>query len=95
MLPLIEPLLFQSRLKVKANLRLKFHAEGAEHEDVLPVKGYYNFGNHQLIILPPEDDRLGLICDFRAGNDNRCLAAIVHEASLAHCGDDFVFVKKE
>jgi len=86
---------FQSRLQVKANLDLKYTAEGAEQEDVLPVEGYYNFGTHQLVILPPENDRLGLVCSFRAGNDNRCSAAIVHEASLAHCGDDFVFVRKD
>nr|QQZ02317.1 giant globin linker protein [Platynereis dumerilii] len=89
------PKYLPSRLRVRANLRLKYHAEGADQEDVLPVSGYYNFGNHQLIILPPETDRLGLVCNFRAGNDHRCLAAIVHEASLTHCGDDFIFVKEE
>lgn len=30
---------------------------------------------------------------FREGNDDRCLAAIVHEMSLTHCGDDFIFVR--
>nr|QQZ02316.1 giant globin linker protein [Platynereis dumerilii] len=92
---IVRPEYLKSRLLVKANLRLKFFAEGAEQEDVLPVKGYYNFCNHQLVILPPESDRLGLVCNFRAGNDHRCLAAIVHEASLTHCGDDFIFVKEE
>ena len=86
---------FQSRLKVRANLNIVYQAEGAEQTDVLPVEGYYNFGTHQLVILPPESDRLGLVCNFRAGNDNRCNAAIVHEASLTHCGDDFVFVRQD
>nr|P18208.1 RecName: Full=Giant extracellular hemoglobin linker 2 chain [Tylorrhynchus heterochaetus] len=86
---------FQSRLKVKGNLQIKYTAEGRDQEDVLQVKGYYNFGTHQLVILPPEDDRLGIVCNFRAGNDDRCRAHIVHEASLEHCGDDFVFVKED
>jgi hypothetical protein len=85
---------FQARLQVKANLILKYMAQGAEQTDVLPVSGYYNYGTHTLIILPPESDRLGLVCKFRAGNDDRCLAAIVHEATLEHCSDDFIFIRE-
>lgn len=85
---------FQSVLQVKANLVIKYQDHGAEQTDVVPVSGYYNFGGHSLVILPSDTNRLALVCKFRAGNDERCFAAIVHEATLEHCGDDFVFVRE-
>ena len=78
---------------IKGSLRIKFHDKYQAGEDVLQVKGYYNFASRMLVLQPPEDDRLGLVCKFRGGHDDKCEASIVHEASLKSCSD-FIFVKQ-
>jgi hypothetical protein len=61
-----------------------------EGEVALPTVGYYRFATQNLILLPPEDDRLGLICDFDGSNPDRCVGNIVRETSLEPCAR-FIF----
>jgi len=59
----------------------------------LPSVGYYAFGARKLVIVPPEDDRLGLTCSFDGYNLDECHGEIKHEASLEVCAT-IHFVKK-
>lgn len=78
---------------ILANLHIAVEDEEAEHEVVLPTNGYYRFNKHNLVLLPPEDDRLLLICDFDGHNEDKCIGNIVHEATLETCAR-FIFFRK-
>jgi hypothetical protein len=60
----------------------------------LPTIAYYNFGSKKLIVMPPEDDRLGMSCEFDGYNLDRCKGEIKHEASLEVCAT-LLFTRKK
>jgi len=61
--------------------------------DSIPTSGTYHFGRHFLALTPPEDDRLGLYCQFDGYNMDRCEGFIAHEGSMDVCAE-FIFVRK-
>ncbi len=84
---------FQARLDIRGNLKFKYETKTQAGEDVVAVKGYYNFASRMLVVLPPEDNRLGLTCTFSGGRDDKCEASIVYEGTLEPCAT-FTFVKQ-
>lgn len=76
---------FTNTAFVRANIIIKYADKLRSGEVVLPTVGYYNFGASKLILTPPEEDRLGLSCDFDGYNLDRCEGEIKHEASLEVC----------
>lgn len=70
---------------LRVNIHIEFENDRYEGAVSLPTVGYYNFGNHKLIVVPPESDRLGLVCQFDGYDWNRCHGEIKHEASLNTC----------
>jgi hypothetical protein len=68
------------------NNKIRAHVE-------LPTKGMYSTGLRRLVLMPPESDRLGLVCQFGAGSQDRCIGTIKHEASLDECAK-LIFVRK-
>lgn len=79
---------------VRANIIIKYSDSKRTGEVSLPTVGYYAFGASKLILSAPEDDRLGLTCDFDGYNVNRCNGEIKHEASLEICAT-LLFTRKE
>lgn len=78
---------------LRAIIHIHKHTSDSENELSLPTVGYYRFATQNLILLPPEDDGLALICDFDGSNKDKCVGNIVHQASLETCAR-FVFQRK-
>jgi len=78
--------------KVRATISIESETDDHEAEVALPTTGYYRFNSQNLILLPPEDDRLGLICDFDGHNKDRCVGNIGPETSLEACAQ-FIFFR--
>jgi hypothetical protein len=83
---------FPSFPKVRATIDITTESDHHEGEASLPTVGYYRFATQNLILLPPEEDRLGLICDFDGHNPDRCVGNIVRETSLEPCAQ-FIFFR--
>lgn len=79
---------------VRANIHIEFKDNLREGEVSLPTVGYYSFGAKKLILAPPEDDRLGLSCEFDGYNIDRCKGEIKHESSLEVCAT-LLFTRKK
>jgi hypothetical protein len=75
---------------LRADIHIKHDDHGVEGEVVLPTVGYYRFATSNLILLPPEDDHLGLIGDFDGYNFDRFVGNLVKDTSLEPCGQ-FIF----
>jgi len=78
---------------VRAVIEIDSEDHDEESSVALPTKGYYRFATQNLILQPPEDDGLGLICDFDGHNFDKCVGNIVHMASLEPCAK-FIFFRK-
>jgi hypothetical protein len=78
---------------VRALIEIEHEDDETEGAVALPTVGYYRFATQNLILLPPEDDRLGMICDFDGHNPDRCVGNIVRETSLKPCAQ-FIFNRK-
>jgi hypothetical protein len=76
---------FQNRIQVTANVNVEFNSEDSEATASLPTSGYFWFATRELVLFPPENDRLGITCRFNT--DNSCRGHIVHEASGESCAD--------
>jgi hypothetical protein len=76
---------FQTVAYVRAIIHITYAGRAVEGEVALPTVGFYSFGSHKLILAPPEDDRLGLVCEFDGYNADKCQGKIVHEGSLETC----------
>jgi hypothetical protein len=70
---------------MRININIEFENDKIEGAVSLPTVGYYNFGTHKLAIIPPESDRLGLICEFDGSDWDTCHGEIKHESSLHTC----------
>jgi hypothetical protein len=70
---------------LRARIDISKETDEDEGEVALPTTGYYRFATQNLILLPPEDDGLGLICDFDGHDPDKCIGNIVHVASLEPC----------
>jgi hypothetical protein len=78
---------------VRANIIIQFNDGQRTGEVSLPTVGYYSFGASKLVLTPPENDRLGLTCDFDGYNINRCDGEIKHEGSMEVCAT-LLFTRK-
>jgi len=79
---------------LRAVIEISEDSDELESEVALPTIGYYRFATQNLILTPPEDDGLGLICDFDGHDDDKCVGNIVHMASLEQCAK-FIFFRKQ
>lgn len=70
---------------MRVTVNIEFENNKYEGAVKLPTVAYYNFGTRKFIIVPPESDRLGLVCQFDGYNWNSCEGTIKHEASLNVC----------
>jgi hypothetical protein len=75
---------------VRANFHISAENHGEEIDVDLPTVGYYRYATQNLVLLPPEDDNLALICDFDGANPDMCVGDIVYQDSLKACAR-FVF----
>jgi len=79
--------------KIRATISIEHETDHHDSEVELPTVGYYRFNSQNLVLLPPEEDRLGLICDFDGHNNDRCVGNIVKETSLEACAQ-FIFFRQ-
>jgi hypothetical protein len=84
---------FKPIAKVNVDVGIDVTNRGVHIHAELPTIGWYNVGLRRLILMPPEADRLGLVCQFDDGSRERCIADIKHEASLETCAK-LVFVRQ-
>lgn len=76
---------FSTVAYVRALIHISYDSKLQSGEVALPTVGFYSFGGSKLVLAPPEDDRLGLICDFDGYDTDKCQGTIVHEGSLETC----------
>jgi hypothetical protein len=79
---------------IRATLFISVEDEEEEQEAALRTVGYYRYSTDRLILLPPEDDRLGLVCQFDGYDFDKCVGNIVRESSLEPCAQ-FIFLRKK
>jgi hypothetical protein len=84
---------FSTVAYVRALVHITYESDLQAGEVALPTVGYYSFGSSKLVLAPPEDDRLGLVCEFDGYNADKCQGTIVHEASLETCAT-LVFTRR-
>jgi hypothetical protein len=80
---------FPSRILVDGTIELNHSSEEAEQVDTLAVHGYYDAAHLRLVFHPPEDDRLGVICEFDGVDNDHCHGFVVREATLTRCLEFF------
>jgi len=80
---------------VRANIEIAKDTHDTEVEVSLPTVGYYRYASHKLILLPPEDDGLALVCDFDGHDHDRCVGHIKKVISLETCAEFIFFREKE
>jgi hypothetical protein len=80
---------------VRATIYIDVEDEEEEGSVALPTTGYYRFATHKLVLLPPEDDRLGLVCDFDGFDNDKCVGHVVRESTLEPCAEFIFFREKE
>jgi hypothetical protein len=85
---------FSTVAYVRATIHITYADAQREGEVSLPTVGYFTFGSHKLVLAPPEDDRLGLVCEFDGYNADKCDGKIVHEGSLETCAT-ILFTRKK
>jgi len=85
---------FSTVAYVRAIIHIAYANNKMEGEVSLPTTGFYTFGSHKLVLTPPEDDRLGLVCEFDGYNADKCDGKIMHEASKEVCAT-LLFVRKQ
>jgi len=74
---------------------IEIESESREHElhVSLPTVGYYRFATQNLVLLPPEEDGLALVCDFDGHNADRCVGDIKRVVNLETCAQ-FIFFRE-
>jgi hypothetical protein len=78
---------------IRATLFISVEDDEEEHDAALQTTGYYRYSSHRLVLLPPEDDRLGLVCEFDGYDYDKCVGNIVRESSLEPCAQ-FIFFRE-
>jgi len=78
---------------LRASIHIAKETREYDADVSLPTIGYYRYATQNLVLMPPEDDGLGLICDFDGHNPDKCVGHIVHVASLEKCAK-FIFFRK-
>jgi len=78
---------------IRATLFISVEDDEEEHEVALQSEGYYRYNSHRIILLPPENDQLGLVCEFDGHDFDKCVGNIVRESSLEPCAQ-FIFFRE-
>jgi len=78
---------------IRSTLFISVEDDEIEQDVALPTTGYYRYNSHRLVFLPPEDDRLGLVCEFDGHDYDKCVGNIVRESTLDPCAQ-FIFFRE-
>jgi hypothetical protein len=78
---------------MRADIHIAKSGKDADLDLSLPTVGYYRLATENLVLMPPEDDGLGLICDFDGHDPDTCVGNIMHIASLRTCAR-FIFKRE-
>jgi hypothetical protein len=78
---------------VRAVIEIETETDEEELHVSLPTVGYYRFSSQNLVLLPPEDDGLALVCDFDGHDLDKCVGDIKRVTTLETCAQ-FVFFRQ-
>lgn len=87
---------FGARLGVRGRITADYVED--DHDAVsYEVKGYYVYGKKALVMVPLEDGsrRMGVVCRWNHGDDERAECHLVQEGSLHECADVFVTLHED
>jgi hypothetical protein len=82
---------FGARLGVRARITADYVED--DHDAVsYEVKGYYVYGKKVLVLVPLESGsrRMGAVCRWNHGDDERAECHLVQQGSLHECADFFI-----
>nr|4U8U_N Chain N, Linker L2 [Glossoscolex paulistus]4U8U_c Chain c, Linker L2 [Glossoscolex paulistus]4U8U_r Chain r, Linker L2 [Glossoscolex paulistus] len=80
---------FKSRIWVRAQIESDLIHDGKKELSDFDSKGYYNFANRRLVLIPiaQDDKHLSVICDFDRGDSRRASCHRVLEGTLHQCAN--------
>jgi len=76
---------FSAYPRIQYSAIVYYRERGEEHSDVLHGDGYYDFSTRNLHAYAPENDHLGIDCQFNGVDTDRCHATISQDFTHEVC----------